>query len=349
MRDDRLVWLANTGGTIGMRQGERGYRTDPGGLAAQLAAMPELQGPRMPRFELTELDPLLDSANMAPSDWVTMASAIAERYDRYHAFVILHGTDTMAYSASALSFMLGNLGKTVILTGSQIPLCETRNDARHNLITSLLIAAEDPIPEVSIFFEQKLMRGNRARKLHASRLDAFDSPNYPLLGRSGVEIELFRRRMLPAPTSPFEQRHITNPRVAQIRLFPGISAEILSNFVRPPLEGLVIETYGVGNAPARDTALMSVLAEASARGVVIVATTQCESGKVDLSDYATGSELARAGVVGGWDMTPEAALTKLFLLLSLGLEPEVVRRRIGENLCGELTAPNAEAEESLTL
>jgi L-asparaginase len=333
----KRVRLLNTGGTIGMCPGERGYRPDPGGLAVQLAAMPELSRPNMPHFELHELDPLLDSANMSPLDWVTIASAIADRYDDFDAFVVLHGTDTMAYTAAALSFMLGNLGKTVILTGSQIPLRETRNDARHNLVTSLLFAAGDPIPEVTVFFEQKLMRGNRARKLHASRLDAFDSPNYPLLGRSGVELEVFHHRLRPAPSQPFQLRHIANPRVAQIRLFPGISAEIVRNFVQPPLEGLVIETYGVGNAPARDAALLEVLAAAADRGVVIVATTQCESGRVDLSDYATGAALARAGVVGGADMTPEAALTKLFFLLSLGLPPEAVRQRVGEDLSGELT------------
>lgn len=334
---DRRIWLANTGGTIGMCASERGFRPDPGGLAAQLATMPELASPRMPRYELEEFDPLLDSANMAPADWVRIAERIAATYEDYDAFVVLHGTDTMAYTASALSFLLGNLAKTVILTGSQIPLRETRNDARHNLVTSLLIAAEDPIPEVTVFFEQKLMRGNRARKLHASRLDAFDSPNYPLLGRSGVEIELYRHRMRPAPSGPFELRHIADPVVGQIRLFPGISAEIVRNFLQPPLEGVVIETYGVGNAPARNGRLLEVLAEAVARGVVVVATTQCESGRVDLEDYATGAALAQVGVVGGFDMTPEAALTKLFLLLSLEHPRSEVRRLMAEDLAGELT------------
>lgn len=333
----KRVWLANTGGTIGMLPGERGYHVAPGSLEGQLAQIPELGRPHVPELELTEFDPLLDSANMAPTDWVRIAEAIAARYDDFDAFVILHGTDTMAYTASALSFLLGNLGKTVVLTGSQIPLAETRNDARHNLVTSLLIAGGETIPEVTVFFEQKLMRGNRARKLHASRLDAFDSPNYPLLGRSGVSIEIDRERIRPAPTAPFELRHIGNPFVGQIRLFPGISAAIVRNFLQPPLQGVVVETYGVGNAPARDSALIAAFAEAVDRGVVIVAATQCESGRVDLTDYATGAELARAGVVGAADMTPEAALTKLFFLLSLGLPGEKVRERMGEDLAGELT------------
>jgi L-asparaginase len=334
----KRVYIAYTGGTIGMTRTSEGYAPAPGYLARQMATMPELAHPSMPAYTIHEYDPLLDSANMAPADWRAIALDIAEHYEAFDGFIVLHGTDTMAYSASALSFMLEGLTKPVILTGSQIPLCEVRNDARENLITSLILAAGFPVPEVCLYFGNRLLRGCRAVKVNAVGLDAFASPNFPPLGSAGTRVEvnwdLVRR---PAPGATLRVRALRHPVVGALRLFPGISAEVVRNILRPPLEGLVLEAYGVGNAPDRDDALLTALSEAVARGTVIVAVTQCLRGVVTLGDYAAGAALARAGVISGHDMTPEAALTKLFYLFGAGYAPPEVRRLMGENLRGELT------------
>lgn len=300
--------------------------------------MPELDHPSMPAIDVEEHQPLLDSSNMTPAEWMGIASSIVRQYESYDAFVILHGTDTMAYTASALSFVLENLGKTVIMTGAQIPLCEIRSDGRDNLVTSLLVAASDAIPEVCVYFGQRLLRGNRCRKVDANGLQAFDSPNYPLLGASGTSLTLHRSRARAAPSEPLRFQRISHPYVGEMRLFPGITASVVRNFLQPPLEGLVIETYGVGNAPNRDPELLRVLREASDRGVVIVSCTQCIKGAVDMENYETGKSLRGTGVIPGLDMTPEAALTKLYYLLSLELPPDEVRRLMQTDLRGELTA-----------
>jgi lysophospholipase len=348
------VLLIHTGGTIGMRATERGYEPTRGYLAERMAQIrvfndPEAEGDRLTspsrfgrrvRYEILELEPLLDSANMTTRDWVRIAETIAAHEHDYDAFVVMHGTDTMAYTASALSFMLEGLDKTVVLTGSQIPLSRTRNDAVDNLLGALLFAGEYALPEVGIYFSDKLLRGNRARKVDASGFDAFRSGNFPPLVRVGVEVDV--RWDLVRPPAPGGLRvvPITNELVAALRLFPSLSADILERFLAAPLEGLILETYGAGNAPDNRPRLLSVLAEASARGVVIVNCTQCQSGMVT-SDYSTGRALLDAGVIAGADLTPEAALTKLQWLLSQGLDTDVVRDRMTRSLRGELTAPNA--------
>jgi len=331
------IHILNTGGTIGMNRTDHGYAPEPGFLGRQMAEMPELRHPSMPKFEITELDELLDSANMMPSDWSRIASNVAERYDDYDGFVVIHGTDTMAYTASALAFLLEGLAKPVILTGSQIPLCEVRSDARTNLITSLLIASRFRIPEVCLFFGDRLFRGCRSVKISSDGFDAFDSPNYPPLGTVGVDIDVNWNRVRMGQKSALTLHEIGSHYVGALRLFPGISAELVRNALRAPLQGLVLESYGVGNAPERNTEFIHALEEATARGIVIVNCTQCLSGTVDLGGYATGSALARAGVISGYDMTAEAALTKLTFLFSLGLDPEEVKARMQENLRGELT------------
>lgn len=333
----KRVYIAYTGGTIGMKSTTDGYAPTPGFLAEQLASMPELQHPMMPEYAIHEYDPILDSSNMMPSDWRLIARDIADHYDDCDAFAVLHGTDTMAYTASALAFMLEGLAKPVILTGSQIPLCEIRNDARENLISTLLIAASYPVPEVTLFFGNRLLRGCRSVKVSASGFLAFASPNYPPLGTAGVEIEINWNLVRRVPDTPLKVRDMGEPVVGALRLFPGISAQLVRNILKPPLEGLVLEAYGVGNAPDRNRELIEVIAEASSRGVVIVDCTQCLEGSVDLSDYATGSALARAGVVSGFDMTAEAALTKLFYLFSGGFAPAEVKAQIEMDLRGELT------------
>ncbi|MCA9974588.1 MAG: asparaginase, partial [Anaerolineales bacterium] len=284
----KRVYIANTGGTIGMEKTPHGYAPAPGYLAEQMTQISVLKGPSMPNYDLHEYDPLLDSANMTPKDWLKIAQDIACRYDDYDGFVVLHGTDTMAYTASALPFMLEGLSKPVIVTGSQIPLCEVRNDARENLITAMILAAEYPIPEVCLYFGDKLMRGCRTVKVNANRFDAFDSPNLPPLGKVGIDIELNWKAIRPLPphNSPLTIHPLNGSRISAFRLFPGISADIMRHVLQPPLKGLVLEAYGVGNGPDNDPEFIAALKEASQRGVVIVDCTQCLSGSVDLNDYA---------------------------------------------------------------
>lgn len=333
------IYLIHTGGTIGMAPTPDGYGPAPGHLALQMARLPELEHPDMPEFVIHDHDPLVDSADMTPAHWLRIARDIADHYDEYDGFVILHGTDTMSYTASALPFLLEGLDKPVILTGSQIPLRELRNDARANLVTAMLIAARYAIPEVCLFFGDHLFRGCRSVKVHASGFDAFASPNYPALGRVGIDIDIRRDLILPPaggklslPGDPGMNVH-----VAALRLFPGISAEAVASLLTTPVRGLVLETYGVGNAPASDTALMSVLRDATDRGVIIVNCTQCLAGGVHMDAYATGSALGRAGVLGGRDMTAEAALAKLVVLFQRNLAVPEIRRLMETNLKGELT------------
>jgi len=334
----KRVYIAYTGGTIGMINAGDGYAPATGYLEQRLRAMPELRDAAMPEIILHEYTPLLDSSNMTPREWLAIARDIFENYDAFDGFCILHGTDTMAYTASALPFLLQGLNKPVILTGSQIPLVELRNDARENLTTALLLAANYAIPEVCLYFGDKLLRGCRAVKVNAQGFDAFDSPNYPPLATVGVEIQvrwnLIRaasEKILRAPPKAL------NATVASLRLFPGISAEFLRNVLQPPLQGLVLETFGTGNAPNHDQAFLDALAEATARGVVIVDCTQCLRGAVKLNAYATGAALLDVGVVSGADMTPIAALTKLHYLIGRGHSADETRAWMQQDLYGELT------------
>jgi len=321
-----------------MARSRDGYVPYRGSLQEQMSSMPELRHESMPDVTVHEYEPLLDSSNMTPSQWVKIANDIATHYEQYDGFVVLHGTDTMAYTASALPFMLRGLAKPVIVTGSQIPLCEVRNDARENLITSLLIASTYDIPEVCLYFGGKLLRGCRAVKVSADGFAAFDSPNFPRLGTAGIDIDIhwnYVRRVDPSERLVVEEFGL--PVVSALRLFPGISPELVRNVLRPPLQGLVLEAYGVGNGPDQDGEFLAALEEATARGVVIVDCTQCLEGAVNLSEYATGSALARAGVISGYDMTAEAALTKLYHLFSRGGSAEDVKREMQRDLRGEVT------------
>jgi len=333
----KRVYIAYTGGTIGMKRTRDGYVPASGFLQQQMEAMPELKHPSMPRFDVHEYAPLLDSSNMTPREWVAIARDIGDHYDRYDGFVVLHGTDTMAYTTSALPFMLSGLGKPVIVTGSQIPLCEVRNDGRENLITSLLIAANYDIPEVCLYFGGKLLRGCRATKVSADGFAAFASPNVPPLGNVGIDIEINWDLVRKKPRTKMRVEELASPVVSALRLFPGISPELVRNVLRPPLQGLVLEAFGVGNGPDHDDAFLAALSEATRRGVVIVDCTQCLEGTVDLSEYAAGSALARAGVISGFDMTAEAALAKLYYLFSRGYKADRVTREMQRDLRGEMT------------
>ncbi|MCB9958438.1 MAG: asparaginase [Rhodospirillaceae bacterium] len=335
----KTVYVAYTGGTIGMSRTPDGYAPDRGLLERVLRGLPELHGDQVPAFVIRDYADLKDSADMSPADWNDIGADIAAHYDDHAGFVILHGTDTMAYTASALSFMLEGLAKPVILTGSQIPIGEVRNDARNNLVTALMLAGSGGVSEVCLYFNGQLLRGNRSTKVHSVGFDAFASPNYPALGDIGIEIEIHTERLRRPPAGPFRFAPASTEPVAALRIFPGITGDVIRNIAKPPLRGLVLEAYGVGNAPSHDPDLLAALREASERGVVIVDVTQCIRGSVDLTSYAAGARLAGVGVISGFDMTVEAALGKLLYLLGRGLSPDEVARAMQHDLCGELTRP----------
>lgn len=332
----KSIYVAYTGGTIGMQRSEQGYVPVSGHLQRQVANMPEFHRAEMPDFTIHEYAPLIDSSDMTPQDWQSIADDIQKNYALYDGFVILHGTDTMAFTASALSFMLENLSKPVIVTGSQIPLEALRSDGQQNLLNALFVAANYPINEVTLFFNNTLYRGNRTTKAHADGFNAFDSPNLAPLLEAGIHIR--RLNTPPAPSAKGELivHPITPQPIGVVTIYPGISADVVSNFLLQPVKALILRSYGVGNAP-QNPAFLKELKEASARGIVVINLTQCMSGKVNMGGYATGNALALAGVISGFDLTVEATLTKLHFLLSQGLSSEAIRTQMQMNLRGELT------------
>ena len=333
----KKIYVAYTGGTIGMRPSDEGYA--PGdnllGLlkeklsAGVLAALPE--------FELYEYEQLIDSSNIRPNHWHQIASDIASRYDAFDGFVVLHGTDTMAYSCSMTSFMLQNLGKPVIFTGSQIPLCEPRTDALDNFVGALTIAADARIKEVCLYFNGRLLRGNRSSKVNAYHLDAFDSPNYPWLGRADIRIALNESLLWqPQGSESFKLDCDSDTHVGVLQLFPGITASWVEAALAQPMDAFILRTYGTGNGPDGDQTLLDTFSAATEQGKLIVNLSQCHQGSVDQPGYAAGSALANAGLVGGLDTTTEAMFCKLHHLYSLGLTSDQVRERISVNLAGEV-------------
>ena len=330
------IYVAYTGGTIGMRPSPQGYVPVAGFLSETLNNMPEFHRDEMPDFTIHEYDSLIDSSDMQPDDWQQIADDIQQHYERYDGFIILHGTDTMAYTASALSFMLEDLSKPVIVTGSQIPLAELRSDGQVNLLNALYIAANFPIPEVTLFFNNKLLRGNRSRKLDADGFDAFDSPNFAPLLTAGINIE----SSYPLPThSPAKTLTVSNVKsqpIGVVTLYPGISAEVLRNTLQQPVKALILLSYGVGNAP-QSPAILEQLRIAKQSNILVLNCTQCLRGKVNMSGYATGNALREVGVISGGDMTPEAALAKLHYLLSKPLSLEEIQQHLTDDLRGELT------------
>ncbi|KAI9041769.1 putative lysophospholipase [Aspergillus affinis] len=318
--------VVDTAGTV---KGHRSLRT------------PQTAYGRRVRYTVFEFDELLDSSSIDAKGWAQIAETVKQNYIHFDGFVVLHGTDSLAYTCSALSFMLQNLGKPVVLTGSQAPMLQLQNDATDNLLGSLVVASHFMIPEVCLYFNNRLFRGNRASKVSASDFAAFASPNCPPLAvttsmRTNVDWELVSR---PNNIEHFNiQTNLDTTHVACLRIFPGIKPEMVDAVLRlEGLRGLVLETFGAGNAPhGQDNAMTKVFADAIKRGIVIVNVTQCLTGSVS-PVYATGMSLSRAGVVAGLDMTTEAALTKLAYLLALpDSSPETVAKNMSISLRGEL-------------
>jgi len=337
------ILIIYTGGTIGMKQDPVDQTLKPFDFSQIADEVPELRKFAV-RIDAYTFDPLIDSSDVEPSLWIRLAHLVRDRYDDYDGFVILHGTDTMAYSASALSFMLEGLTKPVIFTGSQLPIGVPRTDGKENLISAVEIAAAADeeghalVPEVSIFFDSVLIRGNRATKLSAEAFNAFASPDCPPLAEAGIRIR-YNRSVIRYPDDwnrPLKVHDRLDTRVAILKVHPGITPELVTVFLlAPEIRAVILETYGSGNAITRPW-FLSLVREAG-KSKAIVNVTQCKSGSVNMDIYATGRTLKLAGVVSGYDITTEAALGKLFVLLGENPDNEAVKNRFGEDLCGEIS------------
>ncbi|MGL5938269.1 MAG: asparaginase [Phocaeicola sp.] len=337
------VLLIYTGGTIGMMENPETGALEAFNFDEIKENVPELKrfNYRISSYQFT---PPIDSSDMEPALWAKLVKIIAYNYDNYDGFVILHGTDTMAYTASALSFMLENLNKPVILTGSQLPIGMLRTDGKENLITSIEIAAAkhpdgSPIvPEVCIFFENHLLRGNRTTKINAENFNAFQSNNYPPLATAGIHLKYEHDRILPYnPDKKLIPHYLYDTNVIVLTLFPGIQENMIKSLLQTPgLRAVVLRSYGSGNAPQKPW-FVKLMKEATKRGIVIVNTSQCAIGTVEMSRYETGLHLLDAGVISGYDCTLEATITKLmFLLGHKNIETEI-RQKMNLATAGEFT------------
>jgi len=333
----KKILIINTGGTIGMVNTPEGYKPDGKSFSNLLRNMDLLKAEGMPLWDLTELDELLDSSNMTVAEWNKIGKLIADAYEDYDGFVVLHGTDTMAYTASALSFMLEHCSKPVILTGSQIPLCEIRSDGMDNIITSLLIAASDMVHEVCIYFGNKLLRGNRSIKYSSDGLIAFVSPNYPVLAEAGILIAYNKAYLKEKDGEEFRYVPFKNVPIGVIKVFPGIQFELFESIMTEKLKGIVIETFGAGNIPGYGGALLPIIQKAFENGTIVTVCSQCPQGTVMLGAYETSMALKNAGAVSGYDITTEAAVAKLYYLFSKGYTTDKIKILMEKNLCGEMT------------
>lgn len=313
----------------------------PADIETFKAYMPELFAGTI-KVEIEAFSPLLDSSDVNPAGWLHMAQMVYDHYEEYDGFVILHGTDTMSYSASALSFMLENLSKPVVFTGSQLPVGVLRSDAKENLLTAIEIAAAKDeegnaiVPEVTIYFEDRLFRANRTTKRNAEHFSAFNSYNYPALAKAGVHIT-YQPHLVhySDPKSPLVLHTQFDQNVAVLKLFPGIQQPVVRALLRTRgLKGVVLETFGAGNAPT-DKWLYRELKAAVDRGIIIVNKTQCNTGSVEMGLYAVSLNLMKAGVISGYDITTEALLTKMMLVF--GEDPEHAKELLSKDFCGEMT------------
>ncbi len=342
MRTNRVL-LIYTGGTIGMGRNPETHALEPLDMKYLVGNVPELKQlqTEVDTYQFTEP---IDSSDMSPSAWAEIAKIIIAHYDQYDGFVVLHGTDTMAYTASALSFMLENLTKPVILTGSQLPIGQLRTDGKENLVTSIELASaynkDDHaiVPEVCIYFSGKLLRGNRSTKTNADGFNAFDSFNYPHLCDAGVNFTFHDHHILtPDFSAPMIPHLELDPNVIVFSLFPGVQENIVRHVLdAPELRGIVMRTFGSGNAPTKPW-LMRLLKDASLKGVLVVNISQCVSGNVEMSRYDTGYHLQDAGVITGYDSTVEAAVTKLMHLQALHHDPQTIRYYMNHSIAGEIT------------
>jgi L-asparaginase len=344
MRDKTSILLVYTGGTIGMKQDPVSFDLRPFDFSQILEEVPELK-----KFGYTidtySFDPVIDSSDVNIEFWKKLTRLIEEHYDRYDGFVILHGTDTMSFSASALSFMLGDITKPVVFTGSQLPIGMLRTDGKENLISSIEIAASKDsdghpmVPEVCIYFESQLYRGNRTTKYTAENFRAFRSANYPVLAEAGIHLK-FNTSCIRYPKNwnqPLKPVYDLDPSVLIIKVIPGMKQEILDTLVCiSGIRAIILETYGSGNAPSGQW-FTDCIKKAVDRGVIVLNITQCQAGRVDMDAYSTGKSLKKIGVTGGSDCTTEAAVAKLFFLLGQYPDNETVVNFLKKNIRGELT------------
>lgn len=338
------ILIINTGGTIGMVNSEEGNSSSPLRPANSWSEVAK-NHPILDKFptDYYQIPKLIDSSDMHPELWIDIAKIIKENYYKYRGFVILHGTDTMAYTASALSFMLKNLDKPVVLTGSQVPLVIPRSDALQNLITSIHIAGNRiygvrNIPEVTICFRDELLRGNRARKIDATNYFGFSSPNYRALGQIGCEIKINDKKILEMPKEEFYVDLSINNNVICIEIFPGFNPKFIKTIVdsHPEIKGIILKTYGNGNAPTSNE-FINVLKEVVDKNIAVVNITQCTTGSVKMGLYEASSALKSLGIINGRDMTPEAAISKLMYLLGKDLDVSDIKTQMEASLCGEIT------------
>ncbi len=337
------ILVIYTGGTIGMKEDPQDGTLKPFDFSQIKEEVPELNKFNV-RIDSYTFSPLIDSSDVEPALWVNLAELIHERYEDYDGFVVLHGTDTMAYSASALSFMLEGLSKPVIFTGSQLPIGVPRTDGKENLISAVEIASAKradgsaEVPEVAIFFDARLLRGNRSTKYSAEAFNAFASPNLPPLAQAGINIRYNRDIIRKPSASPLKVQTHLDCRVSILKIHPGITPAVARHSLcAPEIRACILETYGSGNALSKDW-FLNIIKEADHLGKILLNVTQCKSGTVNMNLYATGATLKNCGVVSGKDITTEAALGKLFSLMGRSDNNQWVKMMLENDLCGEITA-----------